>query len=91
MLFSLMLTCSVSEEKKSEEDMTRDEEEAEMSDGKMIDDMFESVLSQEEEEMFTPLRRDSPLTIPSLTRQKSRLEVKCELNVVCCLNYIYLN
>lgn len=54
----------------------------------MIDELFEGVDSAEDDEEGENLvpRSNSPLTlIPSLTRQKSKLEIKSELTVVCIL------
>lgn len=51
----------------------------------MIDDLFEGLLSDEEEyedDDLTLPRSHSPLTLPNLTRRKSRKEIKTELSVV---------
>lgn len=65
--------------------MTKDKiEDTESRDIKMVDELFEGALSGNEG-FFPSPRTESPLTVASLTRQKSRLEVRCELTAVSCL------
>nr|XP_039272836.1 anillin-like isoform X2 [Styela clava] len=62
---------TISEEKTEKEDACQ-----------MIDDLFQGVLSDEEKMILTPPpRTHSPITIPNLTRQKSKLEIRSELTV----------
>nr|CAB3221876.1 actin-binding protein anillin-like [Phallusia mammillata] len=51
------------------------------SEDTMIDELFDGVEFEDDEEDLLPPRSTSPLTIPSLTRQKSKMEIKSELTV----------